>query len=96
MLVLDLVDVQATQLVKSALSDGFGLCFTEIKDRNTGHGFITAKDGFELLTAGACLPHRNDIVNAVLSLDQTLEDVGSGLCFLQIENGPSFHNRLAM
>ena len=96
MFVLDLVDVQATQLVKSTLSDGLGLCFAEVKDRNTGHGFIAAKDGFELFTASTCLPHRNDIVNTVLSLDQTLEDVGPGLCFLQIENGPSFHNRLAM
>ena len=93
MLVLNLGNIQATQLVKTTFSDGFGLRFAEVKGRDARHGFVASKNGFELLATGACLAHGHNIVNSVLCLHKPFEDVSTSLRFLQIKRSTSFHHR---
>ena len=96
MLVLNLVDVQPAQLIESAFCDGLGLGFAEIKRCDSRHGLIPPKNGFELLTAGAGLTNSHHIINAVLGFHQAFEDVGTGLCFLEVKRSSSLDHRFSM
>ena len=96
MLVLNLVDVQPAQLIESAFCDGLGLGFAEIERCDSRHGLIPPKNGFELLTAGAGLTNSHHIVNAVLGFHQAFEDVGTGLCFLEVKRSSSLDHRFSM
>ena len=96
MLVLDLGNIKAAQLVQAAFGDGFGLRFAEIERVDAGHGFLATEHVLELLAAGTRLADSDDVVNAVLGFDQTLQDVGSGFGFVQVKHSTALNHGFAV
>ena len=58
---------------------------TEVERVDACHCFIAPQDVLELFAAGAGFANSDHVVDAVLRLDQTLEDVGPRLRFAQVK-----------
>ena len=88
--------VDTAQLIQAALCNRFCLGFREVKLGDSGHEFISAQHRFELVTTGTCFSYRYNIINPVLCLDKTLQDVGSCVCLVEVKLGSAFNDRLTM